>query len=275
MSRIAAALLAALMCALAGAARAAPDSGRELIEESLRRHGPPPFAYEELTIVLRDAAGRQRVRTARHFRRTDPDGSVQRLIAMHSPADVRGSALLLRSKNGEPVQRLLHLPALGRTLSYDPATGSVERLFGTDLSLADLEGERPALHTYEREADRDLDRIPHHSIRARPAVVAGVAGPSGPNAAAAPHATGYGDRRLFLRKDSLFLTRIDYFDRSGRLIRQQTFRDPRADGEGAMRAAMILLTDLRERHSTLIKVDRRVHSPDYVPAQLSVAAAPQ
>ena len=267
MNRVGAALLAALICAIAGAARAAPDSGRELVEESLRRHGPPPFAYEELTIVLRDAAGRQRVRTARHFRRTEPDGSVQRLIAMHSPADVRGSALLLKSKNSEPVERLLHLPALGRTLSYDHATGSVERLFGTDLSLADLEGERPALHTYEREADRDLDRIPHHSIRARPAVVAG--------AKAVPRATGYGQRRLFLRKDSLFLTRIDYFDRNGRLIRQQSFRDPRSDGEGAMRAAMILLTDLRERHSTLIKVDRRVHSPDYVPAQLSVAAAPQ
>jgi hypothetical protein len=270
MSRISAALLAALLlCALAGVARAAPDSGRELIEESLRRHGPPPFAYEELTIVLRDAAGRQRVRTARHFRRTDPDGTVQRLIAMQSPADVRGSSLLLKSRNGEPLERLLHLPALGRTLSYDPAGGSVERLFGTDLSLADIEGERPALHAYEREADRDLDRIPHHSIRARPAGATGAAG-----AKAASHATGYGLRRLFLRKDSLFLTRIDYFDREGRLIRQQTFRDPRPDGDGALRPAMILLVDLRERHSTLVKVDRRVHSADYVPAELSAAAAP-
>jgi hypothetical protein len=267
MKRALAALLPLLfLWAIAGAARAAPDSGRELIEESLRRHGPPPFAYEEWTIVLRDAAGRQRVRTARHFRRTDADGTVQRLLAMQSPADVRGSALLLKSKNGEPVERLLYLPALGRNLSYDPATGSVERVFGTDLSLADIEGERPALHAYEREADRDLDRIPHHSIRARPAGAAG--------SKASPHANGYGDRRLFLRKDSLFLTRIDYFDRGGRLIRQQTFRDPRPDGDGALRPAMILLVDLRERHSTLVKVDRRVHSADYVPAELSASAAP-
>jgi hypothetical protein len=267
MKRLFAALLP-LLClwAIAGAARAAPDSGRELVEESLRRHGPPPFAYEELTIVLRDAAGRQRVRTARHFRRTEADGSMQRLIAMQSPADVRGSALLLKSKNGEPLERLLYLPALGRTLSYDPAAGNVERVFGTDLSLADIEGERPALHAYERETDRDLERIPHHSIRARPAAAGGTKG--------TPHATGYSDRRLFLRKDSLFLTRIDFFNREGRLIRQQTFRDPRPDGDGALRPAMILLLDLRERHSTLIKVDRRVHSPDYVPAELSVAAAP-
>lgn len=267
MSRILAALFLLL---IAGAAGAASDSGRDLIEESLRRHGPPPFAYEELTIVLRDAAGRQRVRTARHYRRTDADGSVQRLLAMQSPADVRGSALLLKSRNGEPVERQLFLPALGRALSYDPAGGNVERVFGSDLSLADLEGERPALHTYEREADRDLDRIPHHAIRARPAVAAGVSGRN----AAAPRATGYGDRRLFLRKDSLFLARIDYFNREGRLIRQQTFRDPRPDGDGALRPSMILMVDLRERHSTLLKVDRRIHSPDYVPAELSAAAAP-
>lgn len=262
MSRLPVPLRAVLLaCAFSGSLGAAPDSGRELVEESLRRHGPPPFAYEELTIILRDAAGRQHVRTARHFRRTEADGSVQRLLAIQSPADVRGSALLLKSKNGEPVERQLYLPALGRTLTYDPVTG-VERVFGTDLSLADIEGERPSLHEYQREADRDLDRIPHYSIRARPA------------GAGALHATGYGERRLFLRKDSLFLTRIDFFDRGGRLIRQQTFRDPRSDGDGALRPAMILLVDLRERHSTLIKVDRRVHSPDYVPAALSAAAAP-
>lgn len=253
--------LAFLMLALAGAAQAAaPDTGRSLVEESLRRHGPAPFAYEELTIVLRDAAGKQRVRTARHYRRAEADGTVHRLLAMQSPADVRGSALLLTSRHGQPLERQLHLPALGRALTYGPVSESVERVFGTDLSLADLEGERPELYAYEREADRDLDRIPHHSIRARPA---------DPRV---PHATGYGERRLFLRKDNLFLTRIDYFDRNGRLIRQQTFRDPRPDGDGALRPAMILLSDLRERHSTLIKVERRVHSPDYVPADLAAAA---
>lgn len=261
MIRALALLLLLAAGAPSGAARAAaPDTGRSLVEESLRRHGPPPHAYEELTIVLRDAAGRQRVRTARHYRRSEADGTVHRLITMQSPTDVRGSALRLTLKNGDPVERQLHLPALGKAFTFGPVTESVERVFGTDLSLADLEGERPSLYAYQREADRDLDRIPHHSIRARPA---------NPRV---PHATGYGERRLFLRKDNLFLTRIDYFDRNGRLIRQQTFRDPRPDGDGALRPAMILLVDLRERHSTLVKVDRRVHSPDYVPADLAAAA---
>ena len=64
---------------------------------------------------------------------------MHRLIAMHSPADVRGSALLLTLRNGDPVERQLLLPALGRAFTYGPLNESVERVFGTDLSLADIE----------------------------------------------------------------------------------------------------------------------------------------
>jgi hypothetical protein len=70
-----------------------------------------------------------------------------------------------------------------------------------------------------------------------------------------------------LRKDNLFVSRIDYSDRQGRPARRQSFRDPRAH-EGAWRAAMVLMENLREGHRTLIKVERRVHSPDYVPADV-------
>jgi hypothetical protein len=37
---------------------------------------------------------------------------------------------------------------------------------------------------------------------------------------------------------------------------------------------MVLMEDLRERHSTLLKIERRVHSADYVPADLFAAGGP-
>ena len=43
-------------------------------------------------------------------------------------------------------------------------------------------------------------------------------------------------------------------------------RDPRTGGDGVLRPGMVLMEDLRLRHSTLLKIERRVHSPDYVPA---------
>jgi hypothetical protein len=84
---------------------------------------------------------------------------------------------------------------------------------------------------------------------------------------AAARRPGIAERRLFLRKDNLFVSRIDYLDRHGTLRRQQTFRDPQPDGEGAVRAGMVLMESLQERHSTLLKVERRVHSADFVPAE--------
>ena len=40
------------------AARVDAQSGRELIEASLRRHAPPPYVYEEQALVLSDMDGK-------------------------------------------------------------------------------------------------------------------------------------------------------------------------------------------------------------------------
>ncbi len=245
-------------CAAAGLSK--PD-GRALIEQSLARHASPPYVYEELTMVLSDAAGNRHLRTARQYRRTEADGSVRRLLVFQSPADLRGTALLLRTEAGQPAQISLYLPALGREIAYGAGPDSADRVFGSDFSLADLEGERPQDFSYEREADRDLNRVPHYAVRARPKDDRGA------------RATGYADRLIFLRKDNLFISRIDYLGRDGQPARQQTFRDPRPDGDGALHAGMILMEDLRGQHSTLLKVERRVHSADYVPADLFAAGA--
>ena len=255
-----AALLAALALAAPWAASAA-DEGRELMEASLARHALPSHVYEEVTLVLRNATGERRVRTARHYLRTDSDGSVRRMLVFESPADLRGAALVLRYAAGRPAQRSLYLPALGRAVGYGEGADASAAIPGTDFAIADVEPEHTGDFRYKREADRDVDRVPHHVLRAKP------------KDEAVARATGYADRRIFLRKDSLFVSRIDYFDRQGRLARQQTFRDPRPDGAGAWRPSMILMEDLRERQSTLLKIERRVHSPDYVPAELFAAAA--
>jgi hypothetical protein len=71
---------------------------------------------------------------------------------------------------------------------------------------------------------------------------------------------------IYLRKDNLFVSRIDYHDREGRPARRQSFRDPIPDESGIWRAGMVLMEDLRDGRRTLLKIERRVHSADYVPA---------
>lgn len=229
------AALVILMCALASGAWA--EDARKLIEESLRRHAPPPFVYQEQTLILSNNLGQHTVRTARFYGRTDENGEA-RLLAIETPADLRGATVFVaRDANG------------GRRRGPDPASP----VFGSDYSVADFEGEQPRDFVYEAEDPQDLDRVAHHVLRATP------------RDDAVARATGYGVRRVFLRKDNLFVSRVDFLDRQGQIAKRRTFRDPRPDESGAWRAGMILTEDLREDRRTLIKVERRVHSHDYVP----------
>ncbi len=234
-ARFAVAVILAVFAAATATATAVQD-GRPLIEASLARYSPPAYVYQEQTMVLSDLAGNRTVRTVRYYAR-NRDGWRQRLLVIQTPAELRGrSVFIARNANG------------GRR---GPMPSSL--LFGSEVSVADFEGEQPGDFRYTVEDSQDLDRVAHHVVLATP------------RDAGVTLATGYGERRLFLRKDNLFVARIDYLDSRGNVARRRTFRDPQTDETGAWRAAMTLTEDLREARRTLLKVDRRVHSADYVP----------
>lgn len=232
---------AAVFLLLAGlAVRVWAQSGLELIEASLARHPEPPHVYEEDTLVLSDRQGNHTVRTLRHYARNE--GSVRRsLWVIETPVELRGIEVgVVRDLEG----------------TRRRGTDAASRVFGSDFSLADLETEQPARFRYARADDVELDRIAHLVVRALP------------RDEAVALATGYAERRIYLRKDNLYISRIDYQDRHGRLARRETFRDPRPDDTGAWRANMILMENLRDNRRSLLKVDQRVHAAEYVPAEV-------
>ncbi len=214
------------------------QSGAELMAAFVRQYAPPAYDYEEQVLVLTDRESHYTVRTLRHFALRGDKGS-QSLWVIETPADAKGTAIY--------VERDAQGDAYGRV-------DSASRVFGSDFSVADLEEERMGEFRYERAADRDLDQVPYYVVRAIPADEA------------VTQRTGYHARRLYLRQDNLFVSRIDYLDRDGRQVRCQTFRDPRPDESGVWRPGMILMEGLRDGTRTLLKIERRVHSPDYVPA---------
>jgi hypothetical protein len=236
MTRISPRLLLVLAFLVGLAAPVRAQTGLELIEESLRKQAPPANVFEEQVLVLSDAVGQHTVRTVRYYARNDAGGT-QRLMVIDTPLVLRGLRVYVaRDSNGT---------------RRGPAGSSL--VFGSDYTVADFEGEQPSGFTYEREPAQELDRVTHFVVRAIPKDE-GVA-----------RATGYGTRRIYLRKDNLYVSRIDYLDRQGRLARRQTFKDPRPDESGAWRPGMTLTEDVREDRRTLLKVERRVHSADYVP----------
>ena len=221
-------------------AEAGSQSGGELMEESLRRHAQPAHVYQEQAMVLSDRLGRRSVRTMRYYAQHDQDTS-RSLLVIETPSESKGTAIFIsRGAYGG--------------LRHGPAASSP--VFGSNFSVGDLEAEQPRDFRYERDDNQDIDLVPHYVLRAFPAD------------ASAARSTGYRERKIYLRRDNLFVSRIDYHDREGRLAKRQTFRDPSPDESGAWRAGMILMEDQRDGRRSLLKIERRVHSSDYVPADV-------
>jgi hypothetical protein len=255
MSAAIAAVAALVVLAAAPAAPLAAPDGPGIMDR-VRSHRPQSCCiYQELTMILSDSAGESGVRRIRWFERHEADGSSRLLLMLAAPADVRGAAVLVTRDSPGATGGEVYLPALGRPLDLVAGTAGALPLVGSDFKLADLLGGAARDFTYTREADAEIERSMHYVVRATPT-------------RGAERRTGGGQRRHFVRKGDHFLVRTDFLDVGGVPARRQSFRDARQVEPGVWQADMILMENFGERHRTLLKVERRVFSPDYVPAEI-------
>lgn len=201
------------------------QDGRTLMELAQQRYTPPPQVYQELALVMSDAQERYSVRTFRHYGRQG-----KHLLVVETPADLQGVRI-----------------HLNQTQTGEERTAPASPILGSNFQVGDFAAEAFDAYDYVRRDNEPLDRQPHYIVEAL------------------PRQPGLSARRLYLRQDNLFISRIDYRDSAGKPERRQTFRDPRPDEAGIWRAGMILMEDLRDGRRSLLKVERRIHSSDYPP----------
>lgn len=237
-------------------APAAKRDARALMEASVRRHQHDPYVYEEQALILIDASGHRSVRKARFYLRVEADRRMRMLLVFDDLEEVRGVALLAERGAARMARSAVYLPALAGGMVTGTADARGSHFLGTDFAIEDLVVEETADWNYRIEGEREIGRVPHWIVRAEPRDAQTAA------------ASGHGARRHWLRKDTLFIVRTDYLDRRGRLVKRQSWRDLRRIDADAWRADMVLMEDFREQHKTLVKVERRVFSQDYVPAAI-------
>ncbi|MEE4301551.1 MAG: outer membrane lipoprotein-sorting protein [Pseudomonadales bacterium] len=260
-------LLRALILAVAGeasalAAEEAPDveglSGRALMEEVYARHQQYPFVYEEQSMVLIDHRGDRMARRLQRYSRVEADGTARLMLLFTSPPEVDGVALLATrhpERTGpEEMDLAVYLPALGARLVESDGAGSTVGFLGTDFTIENLTGEDLDAYRYARRRSRQVDGVLHHVVdvfdaRDDPATARPV-------------------RRHFVRARNLYVTRTDHYDELGRVEKRQTTHDLRPVDGTLWRGDMILMEDYRSGHRSLLKIDRRVFSRDYVPEEI-------
>ena len=207
-------------------------------------------------MILSDPAGEGGVRRIRWFERHEPDGGSQ-----PAPRVRRAGRRARRRHTGDarPVRqchaaRSTFRRSAGRSTWLARTAGAMP-LVGSDFQLADLFRGAPRDFTYEREADAEIDRSVHYVIRATPVKERSERTGGGCAATTCARATTSSCARNF-------------HDARGVVARRQSFRDAREVESGVWQADMILMEDFGERHRTLLKVERRVFSPDYAPAEI-------
>lgn len=252
-----------LLCApglgLGAAATEAPDSegldGRALMEAVYARHDQYPFVYEEQSLVLIDQRGDRMTRRMTRYSRVEGDGTARLMLLFTSPPEVEGVAMLATRPPDEHDMRMaMYLPALGAQLVESDSSGAASNFLGTDFTIENLIGEVLDDYRYARRRSRLVRGVPHHVID--------VFDLRDDAKTARPR------RRHFVRADNLYITRTDHFDQLGRVEKRQTTHDLRPVDGPMWRGDMILMEDYRHAHRSLLKIDRRVFSRDYVPEEM-------
>jgi hypothetical protein len=235
-------------------------TGQSIMNEVLKRHEMSPYVYEEQTLILEDKAGNRDVSKVRRFSRVEKEGEVKVLLVFDSPTEVRGVALLAMGHQSGRGEWRTYLPAFGKELKFQAGRAGGSRFLGTDFALEDLIPEVVSDFRYVRAADQRIDQAAHFVVEAFP------------QDDEVARMTGYSQRRHFIRQDSFFIVRTDYYDRRKRFFKRQTFHDlKRVDGD-LWRADLMIMENHKEQHKTLIKTNRRVFSSDYAPPEMFTAA---
>ena len=232
-------------------------TGREIMDEVYRRHQQYPYVYEEQTMIMVDRDGLRDTRKLLRYSRMEQDGGVDFMLLFVSPLEVKGVALLAHRDPAGSIRKSVYLPAFGARLIEGEEEGSESSFLGSDFAVENLTGEVLENYFYVRRQDEIIGDVNY-------LVVDAYLSKDDARDKKTLH-------RHFIRRDNYFITETDHYDRHARLYKKQTSHDLKHLEGDMWRANMMLMDNLRDQHKTLIKIDQRIYSRDYVPSEMFTA----
>jgi hypothetical protein len=229
--------IAALMITtLIGAATVTPEEkGFEIAARSDRSDRGFGDSFVELTMVLRNAAGKETTRALSLNTLEVPDESVgdKSLIVFESPRDIDGTALLSHAKILDSDDQWLFLPALKRTKRISSVNKSGP-FVGSEFAFEDftaLELNKFDYQYLRREACDDLEcdvleRKPRYEH------------------------SGYTKQIAWIDSEVHQLRKVEFYDRRGGLLKTLNLEDYRQYDEAYWRAHLLRMVNHQTGKST-------------------------
>lgn len=229
-------------------------TGLQIMEEVYKRHQQYPYIYEEQSMVMVDRNGLRDTRKLRRYSRMEEDGTVRFMLIFDYPREVKGVALLANRDPSGKTEKSVYLPAFGEQLLQTSGADENGNFLGSDFSVENLTGEVLSDFQYVRTKDARMGDMRYFAVEVYDAddIVE----------------TAIPLRCHYIREDNFFITRTTHFDKRGRIYKEQSHHDLKPVDGDMWRSGMILMEDKKEQHMSLIKINRRIFSRDYVPEDM-------
>ena len=237
------ALAAVAVLALVGPAPAADPSGAAIMK---KRHETQRLKDEEERQALKliSKSGVSKERKLIRYLLSGPGDLDKILVRFLAPRDVENTGLLTwEGKDGNDDQ-WLYLPAVKKPKRI-AASGKKNRFLGTDFSYEDLRAENVAVNTYALVGSEAVDGVNCFVIDATPATERQASD------------SGYGRRRIWVRKDTLVTVKREYYDKKAKLEKVETHRKLVNVAGPVWRADEIEMHDVVNGTRTVITVETR------------------
>ena len=215
------------------------DEARDLLVTSEERHRTKSQEYEgDLVVTTKD--GKERKKSWRSHR-VGYAGDSRLLIRFAAPPEVKGVSFLSLPRPGKNPDQWLYLPSMKRERRIAAQDRSAS-FVGTDFNYEDMEELDHAKYDVRLLGDETVAGQPCRVIEARPRADAGR--------------SLYERKLLFLRKDVLFLVRMDLFRAGEKEPGKRLLLEEVSLVDGHYVARKMTMQDLAKASTTVIRLEK-------------------
>lgn len=222
--------------ALAGLAAAGGDPavfGRQVFEQADLIESGYVDLQVQLSMVLRDARGRESQRGLRIRQLEVPEDADKVLVVFDTPANIRGTALLSHAHVNADDDQWLFLPAIKRTKKIASRNKSGPFL-GSEFSFEDLSPRDVAKYDYAYIREEQIEGQPCWVVDRFPR----------------DKYSGYSRQRVWLDQAHLRIQRIDYVNRRDEVIKRLQVDEYQLYADRYWKPGFMRMENLRNGKST-------------------------
>lgn len=230
--------LALLIAAAIVPASSYAMTGREIMEK-YSDHFKVADETDKATMTLINKQGKKRVRSLTIMTKEYPGDLNKILIRFTAPERIYGAGLLISEQQNRSDDQWLYLPALKKVKKVSTTERS-HSFMGSEFSYEDLHGEKLKDFTYKLLGSENLNGQDCYIVEAIPTSQRKLS------------ETGYGKRKIWLRKDIFFKVKVEYYDKNVRLLKTETDEALTPIGGGKYRMNRVIMLNNQTGKKTVL-----------------------